>query len=307
MDGGTKSMKHSATMLLTLTALFITSPLQGRIIHREQSLYQTILVDDTGSRRCLQFSVRRDQRSQSCVDLKHPQRMVFTYTQMMMAGILLSPDPQKILIIGLGGGTLPLALNDLFPEALIDVVEIDGGVVRVAEEYFGFQSSEHIKVFETDGRIFTKRAVMRHDQYDLVILDAFNGDYIPEHLMTREYLQETRTLLGNKGTLVANTFSQSRLYDHESVTYASVFGDYFNFKQYPSSNRIILVSMAGLPTLDLLKARATGWRDRLRAYRIPIHNYPDRMSRNIDWDRDARVLTDQYAPANLLRSSNRHR
>ena len=134
MDGGTKSMKHSATMLLTLTALFITSPLQGRIIHREQSLYQTILVDDTGSRRCLQFSVRRDQRSQSCVDLKHPQRMVFTYTQMMMAGILLSPDPQKILIIGLGGGTLPLALNDLFPEALIDVVEIDGVVVRVAEE-----------------------------------------------------------------------------------------------------------------------------------------------------------------------------
>ena len=94
MDSGTKSMKYSATLLLTLTVLFTTGPLQGRIIHREQSLYQTILVADTGSRRCLHFSVRRDQRNQSCVDLKHPQRMVFTYTQMMMAGLLLAPDPQ---------------------------------------------------------------------------------------------------------------------------------------------------------------------------------------------------------------------
>ena len=307
MDGSTKRMKRSATIILTFAVLSVTNPLQGRIVHREQSLYQTILVDDTGSRRCLQFSVRRDQRNQSCIDLKYPQRMVFTYTQMMMAGLLLTPNPKKILIIGLGGGTLPLALNDLFPGTLIDVVEIDAVVVRVAEEYFGFQSGERINVFEMDGRIFTKRALIRGDRYDLIILDAFNGDYIPEHLMTREYLQETRTLLGTQGTLVANTFSKSRLYDHESVTYASVFGDFFNFKHYPSSNRIILVSMVGLPTLDLLQSRAERWRKRLRPYRIPIHNYPDRMSRTTDWDLEARVLTDQYAPANLLRSRNRHR
>ncbi|MFP6795528.1 MAG: fused MFS/spermidine synthase [Pseudomonadales bacterium] len=298
-------MTGSAIALFMVATLIITSPVQARIVHREQSLYQTILVDDTGSRRCLLFSIRRDQRNQSCIDLRNTRRMVFTYIQMMMAGLLLAPDPQRVLVIGLGGGTLPLALNELFPEALIDVVEIDAVVVRIAEEYFGFQRNEHINVFVTDGRIFTKRAVMRREHYDLIILDAFNGDYIPEHLMTREFLQETRILLGTNGTLVANTFSQSRLYDHESVTYESVFGDYFNFKQYPSSNRIILVSMAGLPDLDVLHRRAQQWRKRLRAYRIPIHNYPDHMSRTPDWDRDARVLTDQYAPANLLRSRNR--
>ena len=298
-------MKLSATIFLAAVALFQSDPLEGRIVHREQSLYQTILVDDTGTRRCLQFSVRRDQRNQSCIDLKHPQQMVFTYTQMMMAGLLLAPDPQRILMIGLGGGTLPLALNDLFPNVRVDVVEIDSAVVRIAREFFGFQSSERIKVFEMDGRIFTKRAVLREDQYDLIFLDAFNGDYIPEHLMTREYLQETRKLLGADGTLVANTFAQSRLYDHESVTYAAVFGDFFNFKQYPSSNRIILVPMAGLPALDALRTRAQSWRKRLRPYRIPIHNYPDHMYRTIDWDTEARVLTDQYAPANLLRTRNR--
>ena len=307
MVGCTKKMKPSATVILVFALLSLTNPLQGRIVYREQSLYQTILVDDTGSRRCLQFSVRRDQRNQSCIDLKHPQRMVFTYTQMMMAGLLLTPDPKNILIVGLGGGTLPVALNNLFPETLIDVVEIDAVVVRVAEEYFGFQTGDNLKVFEMDGRIFTKRAVIRGDRYDLIILDAFNGDYIPEHLMTQEYLQETRTLLGTRGTLVANTFSGSRLYDHESATYASVFGDFFNFKQYPSSNRIILVSMAGLPALELLQSRAESLRKHLRPYRIPIHNYPDRMSRTTDWDLKARVLTDQYAPANILRTRNRHR
>ena len=133
-------MKLSATIFLAAVALFQSDPLEGRIVHREQSLYQTILVDDTGTRRCLQFSVRRDQRNQSCIDLKHPQQMVFTYTQMMMAGLLLAPDPQRILMIGLGGGTLPLALNDLFPQVRIDIVEIDSAVVRIAREFFGFQT-----------------------------------------------------------------------------------------------------------------------------------------------------------------------
>ena len=182
-------MKLSTTIFLAVVGLFLGDPLEGRIVHREQSLYQTILVDDTGTRRCLQFSVRRDQRNQSCIDLKHPRQMVFTYTQMMMAGLLLAPDPQRILMIGLGGGTLPLALNDLFPNVRVDVVEIDSAVVRIAREFFGFQSSERIKVFEMDGRIFTKRAIIRGDQYDLIFLDAFTGDYIPEHLMTREYLE----------------------------------------------------------------------------------------------------------------------
>ena len=55
------------------------------------------------------------------------------------------------------------------------------------------------------------------------MLDAFDGEYIPEHLMTVEFL-EMRDLLSDDGVLVANTFASSKLYDYESATYAEAFG-----------------------------------------------------------------------------------
>ena len=60
--------------------------------------------------------------------------------------------------------------------------------------------------------------------YDLVMLDAFNEDYIPEHMLTREFLQELKAVMTPNGTIVANTFSGTELYDHESTTYKAVFG-----------------------------------------------------------------------------------
>ena len=71
-------------------------------------------------------------------------------------------------------------------------------------------------------------AKMEKDHYDLILLDAFNGDYIPEHLMSAEFFEEVKKLLPANGMVVANTFSSSRLYSAESQTYAQVFGKIFN-------------------------------------------------------------------------------
>ncbi len=82
------------------------------------------------------------------------------------------------------------------------------------------------------------------------MLDAFNGDYIPEHLMTREYLAETRALLTSDGVLASNTFAISRLYHNESVTYADVFGPFFNLRSDDTANRVIIASRGALPDTD---------------------------------------------------------
>ena len=215
----------SAALIIGIA--IVSAAADARIIHRERSLYSTILLDERGSTICLQFSVRQDQRNQSCKDRRNPDKLVFGYARMMMKSLLLQPNPQRILIVGLGGGTLPMTLANLFPEAQIDVVEIDPAVVTVAETYFEFQETDQIRVFLQDARVFTKRAGMRGDRYDLIMLDAFNGDYIPEHLMTREYLEETVTSWRRRG-VAANTFAISRLYDHESATYQAVFGEFLS-------------------------------------------------------------------------------
>ena len=287
------------TMALICAMLFICPNTAARIVHEERSLYRNILVDKDGPTICLKFSVRKNQRNQSCMNRRDPRRMLFSYTRMTMAALLLNPDPQRILVVGLGGGTLPTAFRELFPSAEIVAVEIDPAVVRVAEAYFGFRKDPLMKVVEEDARVYTKRAVHRGVTFDLIVLDAFNGDYIPEHLMTTEYLQETQQLMAPGGVLVANTFSISRLYDHESVTYQRVFGEFINFALPESANRVVIAA-ENLPEPAELRERAKAWRQRLKPYAVPITRYPRHMTTNVDWDTRARPLTDDYSPANLL-------
>ena len=233
-------------LLICLPLLVLSSLTQAKILYEERSLYTRLIVDDEGSIRCLKFTLIRKNSRQTCIDRNNPQRLVFDYAKMTLSALLLKPDPERILIIGLGGGTLPNALRDILPGAVIDTVEIDEAVVRVAKQFFGFAEDKQNRVYVQDARVFGKRAALRGEQYGLIILDAFDGEYIPEHLMTAEFLSEMRGLLSNDGVLVANTFASSKLYDYESATYAEAFGGFLNFRLPTSGNRVILVPQARL-------------------------------------------------------------
>ncbi len=292
-------------VLLTCLLLYFSVVEQtvAETIHQERSIYRDIMVVQNGYRRCLVFNVHRGDRNQTCVEVNDRDRLVFSYTRMSFAGLLLQPQPETILVAGLGGGSIPMTLNNLFPEAKIDVVEIDQAVVNVAKEYFFFEENDNMKVTVKDARVFVKRAALRGKKYDYIVLDAFGGDYIPEHLLTREFLGEVKTIMAVDGVLVANTFSTSRFYDHESVTYQDVFNEFFNFKLPTSGNRIIITQLSSLPPRGELITRAQNAADRLKKYGVPLLEYPARLSTRVDWDMSRRVLTDQYSPANLLRDN----
>jgi spermidine synthase len=300
-----KSNRNSFTALITLSLIMLSqlSSSFAETLHEERSLYRDITVTEIGNRRCLLFNVHRGDRNQTCIYTDDLDRLVFDYTRMSFAGLLLAPNPQRILIIGLGGGTLPLAFNDLFPTAEIDVLEIDQAVVNVAEEYFYFEENEQMKVTVEDGRVFIKRAGMRNQKYDYIVLDAFSGDYIPEHMLTEEFLEEVKSIMTDDGVLVANTFSTSRLYDHESVTYQRVFGEFFNFKLPTSGNRIIIAQLDTLPPRGELVTEAQSMAVKLEKFGVPLLEYPRRLSTRVDWDMSRRILTDQFSPGNLLQEN----
>ena len=292
-------------LLVPLCGLMVVGQTLGaqEVIHEEKSLYRDINVVQTGNRRCLIFNVHRGDRNQTCVDVNNRDELIFSYTKMSFAGLLLTPEPEAILIAGLGGGTLPLAFNDLFPDALIDVIEVDQAVVNVAKEFFFFEENANMSVAVNDARVFVKRAGILGKKYDYIILDAFGGDYIPEHLLTQEFLEEVKQVMAEDAVLVANTFSTSRFYDHESVTYQRVFGEFFNFKLPSSGNRMIITQLNSLPPRGNLIRRAQSLAPSLEKYGVPLLEYPNRLSTRIDWDMSRRVLTDQYAPANLLQGN----
>jgi len=272
------------------------------LIHSEPSLYRQVLVYGDSYTRCLCFTGECRIGRQSCIDLHRPDWLMFEYTQMMLGALLLNPEPRSILIIGLGGGTLPRTLAKLLPDADIDVVEIDPAVVRVAQEYFGYRPNEHQHVYEEDGRAYVRRMLRTDKRYALIMLDAYDHQYIPEHLLTQEFLTQVRSLLAPNGIVAANTFSSSRLYQNESVTYRAVFGQFYNLK---SANRVILASNAPLPTVAQATRNAARFETAFTAFGFKPISLLSLFNTGIDWDPNARVLTDQYSPANLLNSASR--
>jgi spermidine synthase len=274
---------------------------EAKQIHQERSLYRNILVTEDSVRRCMRFTItERTGQNQSCRFLDDYDKLVFPYAKMVLSSLLVQDNPQRILIVGLGGGTLVHTYSTLFPQAEIIIAEIDEAVVRVASDYFDFTETDKIKVATEDARVYVKRAGIRKEQFDLVILDAFNGEYIPEHLMTAEFFAEVKALLPANGMVVSNTFSTSRLYAAESATYAQVFGKFFNVRQGGTGNRIIVASMQPLPDAATLAQRATALQKKLERFDMKLSDYPQYMQTTVDWDTKERVLTDQYAPANLL-------
>ena len=295
-------MNNYLKYLLALV-LFSSLPVSAEVIHKERSLYRNILVEDKQNLRCLKFNVKSSKTNQSCLYKDDPQRLVFNYTKLLFSGLLINNNPERILIIGLGGGTMSNTLHQLYPSAVITNVEIDPAVIKVARKYFGFLENENITSKAQDGRIFVKRAVLKNDKYDWIILDAFNGDYIPEHLLTKEFLTETKQLLTEDGVLSSNTFSVSDLYAHESATYKSVFGDFFNVRNRKNSNRIILTSKRPLPNAEVIAQRAKALNNQLKPFGVDIFAITANMTSTEyeqDWPQGIRLLTDQYSPANLL-------
>ncbi|MFO1423334.1 MAG: fused MFS/spermidine synthase [Candidatus Competibacteraceae bacterium] len=289
--------------LLAFLASFVTLPSTAmNIIHTEKSLYRNILVYEEDEQRCMSFTRHNQTARQSCQSLDDPNQFVFSYTKMMMGALYLNPHPRNILIVGLGGGILPTALSRMLPEAKIDIVEIDPAVVKVARQFFGFNPNPNVQVFEEDGRVFIKRAGKSDRRYDLIMLDAFDHEYIPEHLLTREFLLEVKALLTADGVLAANTFSSSRLYHHESTTYQSVFGQFYNLR-VELKNRVVLAKMDGLPSHDAIKKNADLLEEQLKVLGFGGDWLTPLFSTDRDWNPDARVLTDQYSPSNLLNSA----
>lgn len=274
-------------------------PASGEVIlQTERSLYREIVVYEDNGVRCMRFT-RLTAARQSCIMLADRQRIVFEYLRMMLGALYLAPEPRNILVIGLGGGTLVDTLQRVLPDAEIDAVEIDPAVVRVATRFFGFEPGPRVRVNEVDGRVFVKRALRSGRRYDLVMLDAYDQEYIPEHLLTQEFLQEVKGVMTPRGVLAANTFSASRLYDHESTTYAAVFGRFFNLKR---GNRVILLANDGLPAVETLRRNAERLQPVLAATGLDPAWLLSLFDTKVDWRTDARVLTDRYSPSNLLNS-----
>ncbi|MBX9935524.1 MAG: fused MFS/spermidine synthase [Burkholderiaceae bacterium] len=267
-------------------------------VYQQKSLYRNILVVEGEGYRCMKFG--RFHARQTCIQIGQPQRLVLNYTKGLLASLYLAEQaPRRVLILGLGGGVMPMALRMLDADIEIDTVELDPAVVKVAQSHFAYQEDAKLHTHVQDARVFVRQQQRRRGiQYDLVLIDAFDRDYIPEHLLTREFLQQVRSLLTPAGVLAANTFAAGALARHEAATYQAVFDQLYQLDM-DGGNRILLARRDTLPPLPDVQRYAQAWDGRLALFRLLSADLLPRLALQ-PRALGVKVLTDQYSPSNLL-------
>jgi len=281
----------------------------GQLIYSRNTLYHRVFVSQRGSVMTLQFGNRDPSLMQSQVDLSNLRRQMHEYSMLTFASLLYKPEPKRLLVIGLGGGVIPREMSHYCPELRVDVVEIDPEIPAIAERYFGFHAGDRIKVHVMDGRVFVRKQ-LREDpvpKYDIVVLDAFNSDYIPFHLMTREFLQQVKGVLADDGVVAANVFYTNRLFDAELATFHDVFETCQSYMGARSTNAILIAGGPQVTALTLAEAhkRSADVQERLGLAFDMRTVVAARLRPQVAPDSTVRVLTDDRAPVNRLRSQPR--
>lgn len=269
------------------------------VIHETESPYQSIFITERDGVRRMHVGSLRDRTS--ALDLEDPRRHVFEYTALMLLGLGYVEPPRNILVVGLGGGTITRALRRLCPEAAITNVEFDPEIVAAARTYFGYAEDERMRLVVRDARQWLRNTPER---FDLIVLDAYHGGYIPFHLTTREFLELVRSRLAPGGAVCANTWVNQRLAERESATYAAVFGTFHHFLGRRSTNRIIVAMDRELPEPGRVRARLAELTARWPGAAPDLAAlFEGTFAPDPAWPPDARVLVDDHAPVNLLKEA----
>jgi len=200
------------------------------VLARERSPYNDIYVIRKGDYRELWFKGDGDYFLQSRVNIVQQKQLALVYSNMMMASLLFCPNPSRLLMVGLGGGSVTNFLSKWFPNLKIDVVEIDMKVIEISKKYFFLQESNRYRIFQEDGRVFIKNR-KGQNQYDWIILDAFKSGSIPYHLKTHEFYKEIRSILKPNGVVGSNLYGRGNaLKPRDTKTFLSVFPNIYCFE-----------------------------------------------------------------------------
>lgn len=126
--------------------------------------------------------------------------LLFDYNQRFME-LVKGLRPKRVLLIGGGAFTFPKALIAADPHIEIDVVELDGGLLPLAKQYFEFVPNEKTHIYTGDGRWFLDNTAQR---YDLILVDAFTHATVPSSLQTLEAAASLRRCLRPNGAMAMN-------------------------------------------------------------------------------------------------------
>ena len=204
--------------------LAVVQRLPSGVLFEQQSQYNYVIVRRTIDQLllCYRHSHHKVEEIESRLNVHDPLALESEYTQAMLLALAWQPAPQRILLIGLGGGRLQSVLHHYLEQTFLYTVELDPMILDVAKRFFGFAVDERQHVIIKDGRDYL-RGFPSEAPFDLLLLDAYRVSGVPLHLSTREFYDDCRGVLAPHGVIAANLHSGTPLYDSARKTFASAF------------------------------------------------------------------------------------
>lgn len=174
------------------------------LIHISSRDGMLIEIRDEGEHRTLYFDgdCLQSQMSLSC-----PYRLTLPYTRYMMFPMLYTKTFRKILLIGVGAGSLLRFCRQHIANCRLDGVDNSPHILDLARGYFQCPEDEKCVLHCSDGCEFLEKS---DTKYDLILVDAFDHTGMAPAIYNEHFLGLCATHLSPTGSLAANLWSGQR-------------------------------------------------------------------------------------------------
>jgi spermidine synthase len=207
--------------------------------------YAKPFIIDSGLQRRLQFDL---YTVQSAMHREHPDRLILAYTRKMMAFLLFNHAPARVLLLGLGGGSLAKFCYGRLPYTTVTAVEVNPDVIALRQEFRIPADDDRFRVICADAADYVARLGLSQD---VILADACDREGVAPELDAIDFYQNAHRCLFSGGVFVANMCGDlNRCAAHVGMIRA-VFGDEIMTLQVrPDGNLIVYAFKGRRPEID---------------------------------------------------------
>ncbi len=267
---------------------------ENGLLEKRESIYNNIFIFGDKENVTMTFGHNKRYYTESSMRLADPGLLTVDYTRYMTLGVAYPPKAERIVEIGLGGGRTVSYLKGAMPDTAILAVEIDKDVVDLARKYFKFTETATMRAVVADGRSYLMRD---SEKWDVIMIDAYRGPFVPFHLLTREFYTLVKSRLNPGGVVVQNIEPSTMLFDSATATLRTVFP---SVDLYDGGGNVVAVGYEGasIPQSELL-ARAAKAQEHYK-FRHDLRTLA--AHRRVLARPTGKILTDDFAPVETMRA-----
>jgi spermidine synthase len=210
---------------------------EGRQSEGDAAGAQPVIID-TESERLLQFS---EGALQSRMRLDDPYALIAPYTRQMMSFLLFDPDPEHILLIGLGGGSLAKFCYRRLPQTRITVVESNARVIALRNAFRIPNDDPRFRIVHDEGAWYLSRC---EQPMGAILIDAFDEGGVSPSLATSSFFRDASRLLTSIGVLIMNLHGDPERFAEHVRQARGVFGERTLLANVTANDNLLLYGFA---------------------------------------------------------------